>query len=307
MNPLLSQHGIPLPRYVAPVESQGEPQSMYRLYPDSDYVCRITETRYPTGNYQSRSWLGGLVNGQYTTRTEAFFAKDGKTLLRMNWFDLTYYSGTSVLKSEVVNTTKSIANAQRVIVSNDLIRVKSNTPSEVWTNYTQWTDYTVFNGTSNEKGTTMTPFSSGIQYAEFKFEASNTSNAIIGIALGSFDLQTGVIGDSGTDSISYDTQTAGVKYNGSVIATGGVFGATDCTYGFIINTETNGLAVYRIVAGTPTLIVSTISPMPLSGGYFVYSGKDPYVRTKFRTNYGDFGWDYQAGSTGTFGTCSTFK
>ena len=288
-------------------ESKETPDSVYRLYPDSDYVCRVIETLYDTGEVKSRSWLGGLVNGQYTTLIEAFFDRDGYSLLRLNRFDILYYPGTSVVMSQRVNVTLSINNVPKFQLFNDLIRIKSQTPDEVWTNFTQWEDKSVFNGTSSEMGTVTTPFSTGIQYAEFFFDASNTKHAVIGIALGSFDLQTGAIGDTNFDSIGFDTSTGNLLYGGGTLSVGSPMSVTSCTYGFRIEVATKTFTVYHIAGSTITTVGTVVLPMVLEGGYFVFTGKDPYTRTKFRCNYQDFGWDYADGASGTTGSFSTFK
>ena len=284
-------------------ETAPEPDSIYRLYPDSDYVCRLVETRYANGAASSRSWLGGYTNGQYTKLTEAFFAKDGYSLLRLNLFDITYYPGTSVVKSQTINITRDVGVAANYRLFNDVVRVKSQTPDEIWTNYTEQEDKAVFNGTSAEMGITAIPFTAGTQYAEFYFDSSNTKHAIIGIAPSSFDIQTGVIGSNGSNSASYDTLTGNLSYNGQVFATAAVpMGVTNCTYCFNIDTSANKVTVHHVAGTTVTTVIDVTLPMSFEGCYFVFSGKDSYNRTKFRCNYGDYDWARAGSFNGAFNT-----
>lgn len=288
-------------------ETAPEPESTHRLYPDTDYVCCLTETRWYNSEIKSRSWLGGLTDGQYTTRTEAFFAKDGNHLLRFNTYNLNYYPGTSVLKAEVVSSTKSIADAPTLRLFNDLIRIKSQTPSEVWTNYTQWADYTVFNGVSGEIGVSALPIAAGEQYVEFYFDNANTAHAAFGLMLPSFNIDQDTLGGTNFDSIAYITQTGELRYGGSAFATGTPGGVTNCTYSLRLNVANSQFTLYRTEGGNTTTVLNITSPMILNGAYFVFTGINQFIRTKFRVNYGDFGWDYGAGAVGTNGAVATFK
>ena len=304
---LISAIGADIKLLKTGYESQDTPESTRRLYPDADYVCRMTETLWYSSELKSRSWLGTLVDGQYTTRTEAFFAKDGNHLLRFNTYNLNYYPGTSVLKAEVVSSTKSIADAPTLRLFNDLIRIKSQTPSEVWTNYTQWTDYTVFNGVSGEIGMSALPIAEGEQYVEFYFDNTNTAHAAFGLALSTFNIDQDTLGGANFDSVVYNTQTGEFRYGGAAFATGTPGGVTNCTYSLRLNVTTKQLIIYRTQNGITTTALDIVSPMNLNGAYFVFSGINQFTRTKFRVNYGEFGWDYAAGATGTNGAVATFK
>ena len=289
-------------------ESAPDPESTDRLYPDADYVCRLTETRWYNSEIKSRSWLGGLTDGQYTTRTEAFFAKDGSHLLRLNFYNLNYYPGTSVLKGEILSSTKSIADAPRNVLFNDLIRIKSQTPLEVWTSYTQWGDNSVFNGTSSEIGISALPIAEGVHYAEFYFDTANTAHAAFGLALGSFNIDQDVLGGTNFDSIVYITQTGELRYGGAAFATAASpAGVTNCTYSIRLNVANSQFTVFRTEGGVTSTILDITSPMILNGAYFVFTGINQFIRTKFRVNYGEFGWDYGDGAVGTYGATATFK
>ena len=289
-------------------ETAPEPESTHRLYPDTDYVCCLTETRWYNSEIKSRSWLGGLTDGQYTTRTEAFFAKDGSHLLRLNFYNLNYYPGTSVLKGEILSSTKSIADSPRNTLFNDLIRIKSQTPLEVWTSYTQWGDNSVFNGTSSEIGMSALPIAEGVQYIEYFFDASNTAHAAFGLALGSFNIDQDTLGGANFDSIVYNTQTGELRYGGSAFATASApAGVTNCTYGIKLNVSNDQLTVYRTQSSVSTTMLNITCPMVLNGAYFVFTGASQFTRTKFRVNYGAFDWDYADAAAGTFGATATFK
>lgn len=288
-------------------ESAPDPESTHRLYPDADYVCRLTETRWYNSEIKSRSWLGGLTDGQYTTRNEAIFAKNGYTLLQFNTFNLNYYPNTSVLKSEYISTTKSISDGPTMMLFNDLVRIKSQTPSEIWTSFTQWGDNTVFNGTSLEIGVSALPIAAGAHYAEFYFDGTNSAHAIFGIALDTFNIDQDTLGGANFDSVVYNTQTGQLRYGDNAFSTATAADVTECTYSLKLDVSNNAFTIYRTAGGNTTTVLSITSPMTLNGAYFIYSGANSFVRTKFRVNYGDFGWDYSAGATGTNGARATFK
>lgn len=289
-------------------ETTPDPESTHRLYPDADYVCRLTETYYPSNKLKSRSWLETVIDGQYTTRTEALFAKDGSHLLRLNFYNLNYYPGTSVLKGEILSSTKSIADSPRNTLFNDLIRIKSQTPLEVWTSYTQWGDNSVFNGTSSEIGMSALPVAEGVQYIEYFFDSANTAHAAFGLALGSFNIDQDTLGGANLDSIVYNTQTGELRYGGSVFASASApAGVTNCTYSVKLNVSNNQLTVYHTQGGVTATMLNITCPMVLNGAYFVFTGASQFTRTKFRVNYGEFDWDYADGALGTFGATATFK